>query len=131
MAKRLHFYIKYHVTVNALMIVGDPFSIEKIAKGNSDILHLFGNCICPKCVAIYFIKFIGVLNNLRHVNAKLLVGLYKLRLVKFYLRDDPVAPLQDVADPPVKGRFAINVIVDNVLGSLHRIAFLHDRKCLS
>ena len=49
-------------------------------------------------------------------------------MAKFNLRDDPVAFLQNLTYPPVEDWLAINVIVDSVLSSLHRVAFLQDRE---
>ena len=79
------------MTVDPLVVVRHPFAIWQNVECNSDILHLFGDCILPKCVAISFVEDLCMVGISGQFDAILLSGFDEPFLAKLHLRDDPVA----------------------------------------
>ena len=54
---------------------GYSFVVGDDLKGLTDLFHLLGNGISPKCVAIFPVKFIGIAYSLRYFNPKFMCSL--------------------------------------------------------
>ena len=80
----------------------------KDPEGNVHILYFLSNSVSPKGIAILAVKFIYLLNSLRHINAKFM-GMFDVVGLLFANKgNDPLMVPEDIIHPPIECRLMVN-----------------------
>jgi hypothetical protein len=111
-AKFFHLHIKDHVTSYFLVGWRDSLFTIYDLECNTDVIHIFPDCILPEIVAIFLIQFHSFTPCLGDLNPKL-VSAFVVPLV--HRGNCPVTLLQDMGYPPSKCRLIMQVLGRGIL----------------
>ena len=111
------------MTSHTLETNGNFVTIGQDFERNSHVLHLLGDRIRPKGVAVLLVESVSFCDRSRHLDPKLMRFLEEAGAPLFHQRNNVFALAQHMMDPPIEGWFIFNPLRDRILSDGNGVCF--------